>query len=274
MSFVERKLTRLRKNLLRALGKEHRVNAVMLHIGRCGSTVLANMLSARTDIHWIGEIYEPYFQEKYPNHIRSGEFPVFEGGPLEVLRKEKRLRVTDVFGFEIKPFHFELIGIPMEKFMPALIDMGFNRFVLLDRKNRLRTVISALLAAQPGNKYALRVGDEVRHSSVRVDLQAVEIEYDKKPLLDYLQGYDSYLIRLRELLESHAPLELFYEDDVEMNPKVGYQRICDYFSTSNDIDIEVSLQKINPYPLSELIVNFEEVRKYLVGTSYEWMPEG
>jgi len=44
----------------------------MLHVGRCGSSVLARQLEKHKNIHWAREIYEPHFKRLYYIYKISG----------------------------------------------------------------------------------------------------------------------------------------------------------------------------------------------------------
>ena len=52
-------LEKLRCNIATSWNARNREDYVaMFHIGRCGSTVLANMLSDHSEFHWGAEIFE------------------------------------------------------------------------------------------------------------------------------------------------------------------------------------------------------------------------
>jgi hypothetical protein len=65
---------------------------------------------------------------------------------------------------------------------------------------------------------------------------------------------------------------LFYEDDIQSDPTVAYCKVCHYL----DIDPgepSVSLERVNPHPIREVVENFDEVAALIADTPYAWMLE-
>ena len=57
-------------------------------------------------------------------------------------------------------------------------------------------------------------------------------------------------------------LQLVYEDDVEADPRVAYEKIIEYLGLPMDSP-EVPLRRTNPGSLDDSIVNADEVRERL-----------
>jgi hypothetical protein len=142
----------------------------------------------------------------------------------------------------------------------------------LDRRNRLRKICSSLLVLKTG-RYWYGAKENIEKNSVYLDVEAIGIEYNCKPLMKFLEGYDQQFTDLATSLENRNTLNLFYEDDIEHDPVYAYKRVCDFVGVEPSTTIEVPHKKINPHPLSAIIENYEEIQDYLKGSAYEWMLE-
>jgi len=63
---------------------------------------------------------------------------------------------------------------------------------------------------------------------------------------------------------------LEYEADIESNPLRAYDKIVKFLELKPWV-AQVATHRVNPQPVADLIVNFEEVRGALAGTTHEWM---
>ena len=88
-------------------------NIMMLHNGRCGSKVVANLLAQNPNIHWASELYTPLFakwtKENQQEFAYLAKEPIVEN-PMEILKNSMNETTKPYYGFEIKPFHFFLIN--------------------------------------------------------------------------------------------------------------------------------------------------------------------
>ncbi|MEN8239769.1 MAG: hypothetical protein ABFR53_11285, partial [Actinomycetota bacterium] len=75
---------------------------------------------------------------------------------------------------------------------------------------------------------------------------------------------------LRELLPPSDTLWLTYEDDIERDPSIAYRRVCGLFGVTPS-DSEPALAQTNPFPMEEIIDNYDEIYELLDGTEYAWM---
>jgi hypothetical protein len=244
-------------------------NAVMFHLGRSGSTVLGDMLARHPAMFWAGEIYSPIFRQwrhKHGGVETVGEMPE---DAMVTLQKSMRSALHHFYGFEIKPFHFRLIGYRPSAFLRHLDALGYTHFILLDRKNRLRIIVSSIVAHQDG-RYHIGHGTVPKLKRVHVDVEDVRNDFDAKPLVRYLSEYDAQIHELEALLEGRRLLRLAYEEDIQADPQQAYHRSCEFLGI-RPADASVRLARINPFPLREMIENFEEVKAALLRTPYEWM---
>ena len=248
-------------------------NVVMFHIGRCGSTVVGEQLKRHPKVRWAGELYSPIFlrwQRRNGGVETVGEMPA-DG--IDILRRNMRLALHRFYGFEVKPFHFRLIGYSPESFVHHLEALGFSHFILLDRKNRLRKIVSSVIAHQEGAKYHIRRSAKARKTGAYLNVEEVRIDFEAKPLLQYLVDYDHQVETLNTLLQGKKLLKLTYEEDVREDPRKAYSRICEFLDLQ-PTNASVALSRTNPFPVREMIENVEEVEAVLRGTSYEWMLNG
>lgn len=246
-------------------------NVVMFHIGRCGSTVVSSLLEQHPRIHWADELYEPIFGQWRMNNAgveTVGEMPA---DAIDILRKSSRQALHRAYGFEMKPYHFRLIRYAQEDFLRYLEDMGFTHYIILDRKNRLRKIISSIVAHQNSSYHHGK--SKVRLKSVYVNPDKVDIDFDSKSLLDYLRDYDKQFSELELALQSKRLLKLTYEDDIQENPEIAYSRICEFMGVERK-HVSVNLSKTNPFPVRDMIENIGEVEQVLNDTAFEWMLNG
>jgi len=263
------------KFVSRAFGK-HRSSScslkmAMFHIGRCGSTVVANMLSQHHNLFWANELYEPIFKQwdrLNPDFTQPGAMPV---SPLEYLQRSLIKANGKTYGFEIKPYHFRLIGFPVEKYLEEIESMNFGHFILLDRKNKLRKIISSLKAKKTG-VYHLKNGAKAKLEKIYIPIDNIQIDHESKSLLKYINDYCQDIELIKNLLKTKNHISLTYEEDIENNPLVAYSKICQFIEFKK-IEPIISLVKTTPFPIRDLIENFEEVANCLENTPYKWMLE-
>ena len=55
-----------------------------------------------------------------------------------------------MYGFEAKFFHLDIFELELADFLQRLDTLGFERFIVLERKNTLLKVISSLIAHKTG----------------------------------------------------------------------------------------------------------------------------
>jgi LPS sulfotransferase NodH len=242
----------------------------MFHIGRCGSTVLGQLLDQHPHIRWAGEFFSPIFTEwkNRNNGVETvGEMP---GDAIDLLQRSIKRAQQPYYGFEIKPFHFRLIDYSPESFVQHLDSLGFMYFILLDRRNRLRKIVSSIIAHQSGNRYHITRDTKAQLTRIHINVDEVKIDYTSKSLLEFLSDYDKQMHALETLLQGRRSLYLTYEEDIQADPRIAYLRICDFLGVP-PVNVSVKLSRTNPFPVRDMIGNIEEVEDALRGTPYEWM---
>jgi len=245
-------------------------NIAMYHIGRCGSTVLSSLLNQHNNIYWASEFYSGVFKKW--EHSSNGEEVAgkMPADAIDLLKGNMRKAMHRYYGFEMKPFHHQLIGYSEEAFLKSLDGLGFTYYIHLDRKNRLRKIVSSLIAHEDKMRYHQEGKAKAKLKQVYVNVDLIAIDFDSKPLLTFLEDYDNQVLSVAKMLEPKNCLTLTYEDDIQEDPRVGYRKICGHIGIKAK-DVVVKLSRTNPFPVRNMIVNIEEVEEVLSGTNYEWM---
>ncbi|MBN1187059.1 MAG: hypothetical protein JXB49_32575 [Bacteroidales bacterium] len=264
-------IKKIAKNVLRPVLTPFRPgNIVMFHIGRCGSTVLSTLLEQHQNVFWASEIYEPIFK-KWRNYTNGKEIASeMPEDAIIYLKKSMQKAFHRYYGFEVKPFHIRLIGYSEDSFLENLDALGFSHYIFLDRRNRLRKIVSSLIAHKDRMRYHQDSEITAKLKHVFVDVNNVAIDYDQKPLLSFLSDYDKDVASIRSMLKTKNCLDLTYEEHVQNEPRVGYQQICEFIGIKPK-EVTIKLSRTNPFPVRNMIENFEEVENILKGTEYEWM---
>ena len=245
-------------------------NIAMFHIGRCGSTVLSSLLTQHRNIFWASEFYSSVFKEWEQSNDGLevvGEMPA---DAIDLLKRNMRKALHRYYGFEMKPFHHQLIKYTPESFLENLDKLGFTYYIHLDRKNRLRKIVSSLIAHGDKMSYHQEGKAKAKLKQVHINVDKVDIDFDSKSLLSYLADYDRQVVSVGQMLETKNCLNLTYEDDIQEDPRVGSRKICNFIGVKPK-EVTVSLSRTNPFPVRNMIENIGEVEDALRGTEYEWM---
>lgn len=236
--------------------RKFRKRVVMFHGGRSGSTVLGRMLGRHPDIEWGAELYKHRLKSHPPVATDRSNY-------LEVLQNVESRAGRRLFGFEMKYWHMRDIGVSFDECVRDMASVGYHNIIVLERRNFLRQFVSS----QIGKRHrAFQVG--LRRSVVQYS-----VELDISGLMDVLTEYRDNVINMHRALSGRNYLHLVYEDDVEHGPEIGFQKILDFLDIRH-IPILPDLQRVNPGPLTELIVNYGAVSMALKGTEFEWMLDG
>jgi len=259
----------LKKRLINKLSVYFRSNSsidsciVMFHIGRSGSTILADMLNQHPSIVWEGELVRDIPESKR-NKIDQRQW-LFQHINNEINSNSK----YHAYGFEIKFFHIRDLGMDITDFLSSLIGLGFNRIIVLERKNYLRKIVSSVIAHTSDNWHA--PGQiKSNKNTILLNPENINIDDKKQSLIEFLREYDRDFTELRQLLNDINHLWLTYEDDVLPNPQLAAERCFKYLNLQN-LKVDVRYGRTNPYPLSDLIVNYGQIQDLLENTPYKWM---
>jgi LPS sulfotransferase NodH len=242
-------------------------NVAMFHTGRCGSTVLGNLLNQNPEISWVGEVFED-MQKRYRKYRWRKEKPL---KILEIIMYSSECRY---FGFETKSMkeqHLRLHWIDMNliDYIGALCQLGFKHFIILKRRNYLKRAMSATVGFKSGIWHQKK--DETNNPiQINIEINNFKIGNTSKHLLQHFRDLDQHYLELNSILEKKCLLNLIYEDDIQDNPISAYNKICDFLKIE-PVPVEIRRKKTNPFKMSEVIKNFDEVKETLRNTKYEWM---
>ncbi len=240
-------------------------NVAMLHAGRCGSSVLADLLNQHPDMKWGGEVFEsmlPAYYKMDPDRRAR-----------ERIANSMYVHRSKFFGFDSKylpeqHLRLELANQTPAQYVALLDDLGFNYFILLNRKNHLRRAVSVAVGMRSGQWNTL--GDVRASGKVRLDPERFVSYGVEMPLLQYFANLDSVHAELEQLLSGFLCLKLVYEDDIQTDPRCAYRRTCEFLGLQAQ-PVDVRLKKMNPKGLADLIENYAEICSLLRNTPYGWM---
>jgi hypothetical protein len=238
---------------------------VTFHIGRCGSTVLGDLLNQHPRVQWLGEIHEwPEFRDQ-----------AAPAGPGSELIRRLRTRLPAVqkpfIGVEAKFFHLHDHGVALDEFLSELRAEGKCRFIVLRRRNYLRKIVSSLAARQRG-RWFVKPGTVLPPARLAINPDRVCIDGDAQPLIDYLEDWDAQFAQLDAALLGEDPLPLAYEDDIEQDPRVAYRKVCAWLGVPAE-NPGIRYSRTTTEPLAEIITTMAAVRSALAGTKYSWMAD-
>ena len=237
-----------------------RESVMMLHVGRVGSTVLGRMLDRHSHVAWPGEIFyrtpaRHTSERRTPSEIR------------QLIRERAGQSAADVFGFEVKHAPTQDLSPAVTNLdFPTLLslfrDFGGRKIIHLRRRNIVRRCVSAELARGRRTYHVKEQAGELPR--IELPLRDQVFGYGRFDLIDVLDRCDA---RTPERVEGFDLLSLVYEDDIERDPGVAFTKICDFLGLPEE-DCVPDLKKIDPRPIQEIFVNFDEVERYLEKTPY------
>ena len=241
--------------LIRALRiRKGRPNVLMLHLGRSGSTVLSRQLAQHPAIYWDGELLRWPRVNRLDGQLLNS-FDAF--GHVDLCRFKSYRKL---YGFELKPGHLVDLGVDFKHYVAHLRSIGFEHFITVERRNILRRLISAKIVWLTGKA----------HLKTREKQNLVTVEFDPGKILDLIRHDLNEVALIKETVADDHHMDLVYEDHIEQDPAHAYRQVCDFLGIGN-MDAEIRLKKRNPYPVSEMLENFDEIREVLEPTEYAWM---
>lgn len=242
-------------------------SVVMFHIGRCGSTVLCNMLNKHKSINWEGEIFESYTQPK--NHSVEDV--------SSWIKENMNKKVSHTYGFEVKylpwlHLHQNCIDMTIPEYISLLKQLNFSKFIVLHRNNYLKHTISGQVGYKKQQWHSTKKTD--KPDKINIDVNSIPTGFTfgvwQHTMLDLFDRIDDSYNILKESLSSDDCLFLTYEDDIEANPMIAYEKVCQFLNLPPEKP-EVKLRPTNPFSYEEIIENFSDVENVLRNSRYAWM---
>lgn len=231
------------------------LNICMWHIGRCGSTVVGNLLNQDSRIVWDSEILEIYSKKV---EARNFQHAAWKSAKRRI-RYKQLTAGSKIFGFEMKVWHLKRIGVEPKTVLNFLKRQNFDKHIILERKNYLRAEVSGSVGLAI-KKMHLKIGEPP---------VSVKIHLNMKDVYENMGLFDHFIGEMKRLLPENS-LNITYEDDILPDPLIAYKKIVNYIGL-RPRKVEVKYQRMNPKKLKEIVLNLEEVTQSLKGTKYEWM---
>ena len=244
------------------LQPKHKI--MMVHPGRCGSTVIGNLLKQHFNIFWAEEIYTP--SQEWVKNNPATTFADFtkeqniSERAMEILTNSVNSTDRPYYQFTVKPMQFNVFNCSFTDYVEQVCRAGFEYFIMLVRKNILRIVVSIDIGMQTQRWHI--------NKAENTELLKVNIRSDN--ILERVSRRARELREIEKALMGRNVLKLNYEDDIENDPKKAYLRVCDFIGIKPQ-KVVVDLFKTNPFPLPDIIINFAEIERTLKNTAYEWM---
>lgn len=235
---------------------------MMFHPARSGSTVVAEMLNQHPEVSWQGEVIYHLYHRLPFKRLRIP--------PARLLLDCMVGVEKPIVGFEAQYYQIGLhLRSSLYQFVTALERLDFQHFIVLSRRNHLRSVVSNLVAMERG-RWSYRPDERVPRTRIRVNVDRI-YSYPGTTLRTVLEAHDRNRQRVKELLPGY--LDLVYEDSIQSDPRVAYRTVCDYLGIES-VGVTITTRRTTPHPLAEVIDNYDEVSAELKGTRFEWMLEG
>ena len=246
--------------------KQPKHKIMMVHPGRCGSTVIGNLLKQHFNIFWAGEIYTAdsiKWKQANPDKLleqMAKEEKYISTKAINLLKNSMGSIKYRHYGFEVLYYQIKLYNCMLTDYMQKIYNLGFERFIMLERKNILRIVVSNHISMLT-NKW---------HNYEVKKAKLTKITISSCNIIKKLVLHKTRIQETEKALMGRNVLKLNYEDDIENDPKKAYLRICDFIGIKPQ-KVVVDLFKTNPFPLPDIIINFAEIERTLKNTTYEWM---
>ena len=243
------------------------------HEGRCGSSVLGALLNQHSQIQAANEIFSRYMPRRW------GDKPV--PAIPDVLHQAMATASKPVLQIEIKSLRAQnrslYPGLTLEDWLDQLFAHGFQRQVILHRRNGLRRLVSHLMAQRSGVFVQSAAEPLAERPPLLIDTATIQEGAETHDLVHWLDLYATTHQQLVEALERFcvaqglpAPLELVYEESLEADPQVAYRELCTWLELEPE-PVTLLHRRINPEPLPQLIANWEEICSLIEPTPYAWM---
>lgn len=233
-------------------------NVCLWHAGRCGSTVLADLLGQDGRFSWGGEILERYSKEVEAGNRQSKAW----NGTKRRIRAKQLAGGAKIFGFEIKVWHLRRMEIETSRMLDFLRKQGYEKHIILERKNFLRIFVSGVVG-RATSKLHYKMGEKRVFKKIYIDPEEVR---------HTLPIFESYYQEIKTLLPKDS-LIISYEDDILPDPIIAYKKIIQCLNLTPR-NVAVKYKRTNPELLEKIITNIDEIHQDLSGTRYEWMLTG
>ena len=239
-------------------------NVVVWHIGRCGSTVLSSMLNQHPDLQSLKEFMNPLMRAKLLGEEIPDLSTTFKG--LEN-HDSSKIQIAELKF--LKAQHLSVYNLSLIDLINKFIDVGYDRFVILERKNYLKRMISHCVG-QHTQLYHLKKNETPKLQKINMNVESIKVGKDTHSLIDWLNIIKHDYNILRELLVNTDYMELKYEEDFLTDVIKAYKKVC-LFLNVDSYEVDVPFARTNPFSISEMLINIKDVENTLKDTEFSWM---
>lgn len=236
------------------------------HVGRCGSSVLGQCLNQHSQLQWDNEVFNKWMPNK------RNDLPIPDLQKEISAIKSRKLKTYQAIDVKLLTSqHPTIFNLSAPQLHAILSKNGYKYHILLERQNILRRMVSHCAALF---KYTYHIAT----SSSKPNLQPffmptdeIKVGAEINSLIGWIEKISNENIIFKNYMNKHVnSLCLTYEESIEQDPFIGYKKICDLLSLEVEPS-KVLLQRTNPFPLRDLLINYKEIKNILVNTKHEWM---
>lgn len=172
--------------------------------------------------------------------------------------KEPLRFLHHIFSYRDEPTGFKIFPGQNELILRQILDDTSVRKIVLIRENLLRSFVS--------RQIALNTGEWGKYNKDEVSLVKISMDVDR--FLDYADSVKGRFRNIESVLtdSEQSYLKCTYE---LISKRFPSEEVCSFLNISKPDQLpEIDQVRQNPFTLSDMIINFEEVKLRLHGTEY------
>jgi LPS sulfotransferase NodH len=236
------------------------VKFVILTTQRSGSTLLWRYLDGHPYISAHGELFLQSL--KRSDSYKTYRTMSLKRRILHTLNRKYLVRayLGELFAPDDKTHAvgFKLMYNQVFPSLAAWIRENNVRIIHLIRKNVLKTILSSETARKR----------KLHHAGHDTSIVPVKVVVDPEKVVKQIERVLAEMAFFKRHFELLPTLEITYEEFVAQRELIA-QRIFDFIEATHVTGLPVPLKKINPDSVEDLVENYEELKKALLGTPYE-----
>ena len=232
------------------LRKNKYTRFIVLTKARTGSNLLVNSLQSHPDMKVFGELFRGGVDDAVKALILNSAEDYFQNHVFKQYG-----RGIKAVGF--KMFYKHPVYDRAGKVWRYLLNMDDLKVIHLRRKNILRALVSMKIAKKT---------DIWKESNESRDMLSKRVELTVDECRDYFEQTRKWEDDANEKFADNPRMELTYEE-LTSDYQIQMRSIQEFLDV-DPIKLQPMTAKQNPEALSELIVNYEELKKHFSGT--EW----
>ena len=248
--------------IYRGSNRSYRKFIIFTH-PRSGSSMTIHTLRSHPQIMGFGELFNDkrigYNIKGYNNHLKKLDF-LRRKDPIDFLERH----IFTSYRNDIKAVGFKLFSqqLDNEHFKDVwawLVKNKDIKIVFLSRNNYLASLVSLLIASKTG-KFGIKDESERTNSRIMIDHQKCVEEFQKMEIYqkDALKHFNN-----------HEVLKVSYEEIVSDLDHIFYK--FQRFLEVDPYEIRVNTIRQETRPLSEVIVNYNQLCEYFKDTKWEYL---